>query len=163
MFNESLWLLLSVLCVTASLTGSFGACHSDNSLLQNMNWRLFFKFLFSKSKCNEGNQNIFFKKWWRNETRFSLLAWLELYQPEEVMLFYFRRTDYSPSQEAETFKAECRSTWLVVKADVCADAIFHVQVAAGKPQDAGDFENVPSKHSEVASKRYARLNTDLRV
>lgn len=99
------------------------------------------------------------KKW----NKVSLLAWLESYQTEEVILFHFSRADYSPSCEAEAFKAECSITWTVVKAGVCADASFHVQVAAGKQQDAIDFENVSAKHSEVSSKRYARLNTDLRV
>lgn len=126
----------------------------------------FLSFCFLSLNLKRREIITFFKSsvtWWGNETRFSLLAWLESYQTEEVMLFHFSKAEYSPSREAETFKAECSSTWTVVKADICADARFHVQVAAGKPQDANDFENILAKHSEVASKRYARLNTDLRV
>lgn len=41
--------------------------------------------------------------------------------------------------------------------------LFHVLLAAGKPHEAGDFENVSAKPSEVVSKSCARLNTDLRV
>lgn len=41
--------------------------------------------------------------------------------------------------------------------------LFHVLVAAGKPHEAGDFENASAKHREVVSKSCARLNTHLRV
>lgn len=129
---------------------------------------IFFKFLFSKSKFKkEGNQNIYFlkkvtdmmKKW--NKVFAVCLTWIV--NQRKWCCFILVELIIHQAERQRRLKLNAAAPELLSRLMFALMLFFMFRWLLGNHKMPLTLRNVSAKHSEVASKRDARLNTDLRV